>query len=445
MKKRIISQFCLVLILSLLFPAFGAYQPVQAAPAREPVFYLSIPEDDALQMFRDDGGSSAVSPVRSVTSIAIGTSGTIVYFDHWETGFAVDIITGAEQVWGDSDLANGCPPNLNNTPNPCLELTDDSLQVGDVIVLDNFVIVDGSPGSYYRDVAKVYYDGRDKLATTFPTTVSRAMWPTGSGSLQAGGVEMFPTALWGTQYISPMQEDASAPGVSTGLFEDVRWFILAGAGGATVDVDANGDGDFLDINDLDDFILNEGDKQVVNGIQRGASLNVVSGNPVQVNVLYADTADTYEMRWSALIPRNNWSNDYYSSVGTNPTGGTGCTLVWLYNPNTSPIIVNFVYGSGASGTINVGANGNAYSPAIPLDSGAHFFTDNPSDVFLPFSVTDCTGGGQIMDWDTPLFATNQLTPDLLIGWAPGCTDESHLGVCRDADGSPTWQTATVVV
>jgi len=436
MKPKTISCLCLVIIMGLIFPVIAEPLPAHAAPAREPLYYLSIPEDDALQMFRDDGGASATSPVRSVTSIAIGTNGTLVYYDHWENGFVADIINEAELVWGDSNLANGCPPKLNNTPNPCLVSTDDSLQVGDVIVLDNYVVVDGSSGSYYRDASKVFFDGRDKLVTTYPTTVSRAMWPSGPGSLQAGGIEVFPTVFWGTQYVSPMQEDASAPGVSTGLFEDVGWFILAGAGGATIDVDANGDGDLLDANDLDDYAMAEGDKRVVNNIQWGATLSVVSGNPVQVNVLYADTADTYEMRWSALIPRNNWSNDYYSAVGTNPTAGTGCTVVWLYNPGTSPINVNYAYGNGANGSISVGANANVTSPPIPLYSGAHFFTADPSEVFLPFSVTDCSGGGQIMDWDTPLFATNQLTPDLLIGWAPGCTDESHLGVCRDADGSP---------
>ena len=388
-------------------------------------------------MFRDDGGTGAVSPVRSVTSIAIGTTGTLVYYDHWENGFAANILTSTAAIWGDSNLANGCPPKLNNTPNPCLVAADDSLQVGDVIVLDNPVVVAGNPGSYTRNPLNVFYDGRDKLLTTFPATVSRAMWPTGSGSLQAGGVEMFPTALWGTSYVSPMQEDAATPGVSTGLFEDVRWFVIAGAGGAVIDVDANGDGDVSDANDLNDFTMAEGAKRVVNGIQRRGTLTVVSGNPVQVDVLYADTGDTYEMRWSALIPRPSWSNDYYSAVGTNPTGGTGCTMVWLYNPGTSrPITVNYQYGSGASGTINVNANANATSPTIPLNSGARFFTNNSANVFLPFSVTDCTSEGQIMDWDTPLFPVSQLTPDLLVGWAPGCTDESHLGVCRDADGSP---------
>ncbi len=436
MKNRLISYLSLALIVALLWPVLGKYQLAQAAPIKEQTYYLSIPEDDALQMFRDDGGTSAVSPVRSVTSIAIGTAGTLFYYDHWENGFAANIVTGAERTWGDSNLANGCPPKLNNVPNPCLLPADDYLVVGDVIVLDNFVVVDGTPGNFSRDPGKVFYDGRDKLMATYPATVSRSIWPTGSGSLQAGGVEMFPTALWGSSYVSPMQEDAAPPGTSTGLFEDIRWFVIAGAGGATIDVDANGDGDLLDANDLNDFVMSEGAKRVVNGMQRGGTLTVVSGSPVQVDVLYADTADTYEMRWSALIPRTSWSNDYYSAVGTNPTGGMGCTVVWLYNPGTSAINVNYQYGSGASGTINVAANSNTTSPAIPLDSGARFYTNNSNNVFLPFSVTDCTGGGQIMDWDTPLFPVNQLTPDLLIGWAPGCTDESHLGVCRDADGSP---------
>ena len=91
MKKKLITCLSMALILAILVPALGAPRPAMAAPIKEQIYYLSIPEDDALQMFRDDGGTGAVSPVRSVTSIAIGTTGTLVYYDHWENGFAANI------------------------------------------------------------------------------------------------------------------------------------------------------------------------------------------------------------------------------------------------------------------------------------------------------------------------------------------------------------------
>ena len=55
---------------------------------------------------------------------------------------------------------------------------------------------------------------------------------------------------------------------TTRAFEDVRWFIMAGSGGATIDVDANGDGDLSDTNDLNDFVLAEGARKSVDGIYR---------------------------------------------------------------------------------------------------------------------------------------------------------------------------------
>ena len=49
----------------------------------------------------------------------------------------------------------------------------------------------------------------------------------------------------------------------------------------------------------------------------------------------ADVGDTFEFRWDALLPRAQWTNSYYSPVGTTPdtgNGNSGCTEVWIYNP-----------------------------------------------------------------------------------------------------------------
>jgi uncharacterized repeat protein (TIGR01451 family) len=433
MRRQLVNRIkILIIIFALLVPQLASPRLALAAPTRVQLYYLSMPEDDALQMFYDDGDHSAVSPLASVTSIAIATTGTVIYYDQWENSYAADIITGADQIWGDGNLLNGCPPNKNNTPNPCLIAADDQLNAGNVVVLSNNVIVNGAAGGpYSRNPAQVYYDGRDKLLSIYPVAVTRALFPVNVGSLQAGGVEVIDTTLWGSQYISPYGEG----GGSTGLFEDVRLFVMGGPGGSTINLDLNDDGDTADAGELTNYLIAEGGKYVVNGPQARSKLTVVSGSNVQVNVVYADTTDTFELRWSALLPRSSWTNDYYTPVGT-ATGGQGCTNVWVYNPATSTITVNYTFGNGTSGNFTVNARSNAVSPQIPSGYGARLYTANAADVFLPFSVTDCTGGGQIMDWDTPLFPSNKLTPDLLVGWAPGCTDESHLGVCRDPDGSP---------
>ncbi|MBV6395470.1 MAG: hypothetical protein HFACDABA_01046 [Anaerolineales bacterium] len=435
------SALILTVLLSMLMLSPWSSRPANAAQSFTPLYYLTMPEDDALQLFRDTGGATAVTPVRSVTSIAIGTTGTVVYYDQWEDGYVGNIQTSADLTWGDGNLANGCPPSISNTPNPCLVAADDSLQAGDVVVLDNLVVVEGSPGSYSRDSGKVFFDGRDKFQASQPVAVSRALWPTGPGSLQAGGIEMQEYGLWGDLYEFPLTESTDY----TGMYEHVIYFIMAGPQGATVDVDANGDGDVNDAGDSNDLFLAEGAKFSVHNPSAGGTIRVVDGSDIQVTVTYADTSDTYEMRWSTLQPRRDWSNDYVSPVGTTDKGSDeASTRVWVYNPKASAITVNYTLGNPtATGTFSVPAGGVAPSPEVGYNRAMRVYTSSAADVFLPFSVTDTDNasggnGGQIYDWDSSLFPTSQLSTRFLVGWAPGCTDESHLGVCRDPDLSPNY-------
>ncbi len=316
----------------------------------------------------------------------------------------------------------------------------DALEAGEYWSVDDVKIEWG----YYRDPALVFYDGRDKVGATSPVAMTRYVFPPNPGSVMAGGCEMFDTSQWGSSYVSPLGEDTAEPNNSS--FEDVRWFIMAGPGGATIDVDANGDGDLLDANDLNGFVMAEGSRKVIDGINDGATLTVVAGNPVQVNLMTADDDDTYEFRWDALVPRPNWSNDYYTAIGTtrspDAAGANGCTEVWVYNPNAVQITINWDRPGGSSyptadGSFNVPANSAAPSPAgtnfLTNDNGARFWSAG-GQVFSPISVTDCTrenSGGLIMDWGAPLVPTSQLTSEVLVGWAPGCSNESPDGICRD--------------
>ncbi len=428
-----------------------AAQPVYALnPPPLQVFYLTLPEDVMLQYFRDNfAGGSPVSPVRSVTSIAIGTNDTIVYYDQWEDGGYdadmanpegnyYDAVTNPDgtQIWGDGVIANGCPPSINNSPNPCTRPEHDRLYKGNVITLDNQVSVQGSPGSYSRNPSQIFFDGRDKVGVTLPVAITRAMWPTGPGSLVADAQSVLPTERWGAQYVSPVGEDIPSTGQS---YEDVRWLIMAGLGGANITVDVDGPGPASPLN----YTLAEGAARMVDGIRTGATLT--GDNAVQVTLLTADVTSSYENRFYNLIPRSDWVSEYYTSVGTGT--GTQCTNVWVYNPNATSITVNYQIGSGTPGSFPVGANAAAGSPNITTGNGARFWTTgSPAPAFLPVSMTDCTNStsGDIYDWGNELYPANQLSPELLIGWTPGCSNESYRGVCLDSTNTGRTTSRTVV-
>jgi uncharacterized repeat protein (TIGR01451 family) len=451
----------LVFILTLLVVASSVLSTGRPALAANPAplqyYFISVPEDDTLAMFfANGGGNTARSPVRSVTYISIGTDGTLVYYDQWEDGsYDADIanpgsnvynaITNPDgtQIWGDGVLGNGCPPSINNTPNPCLVPGDDVFENGDVIVLDNNVVVQGAVGGpYSRNPAQIYFDGRDRFGSTLPVAVARAMWPSIPGSLMAGGVEVLDSSRLGTSYTSPVGENTATP---TAAFEDVRWFILATTNGTTLSMDVDGPGGAAAV----PYNLNAGEKLAIDGIQAGATL--IANYPVAVDVVTSDIGSTYEFRWFSLLPDSAWKSDYYTPIGTAPqANNAGCSEVWLFNPGASAITVSYDVAGGASpdGTVNVPARGAAVSPRILYNSGARFYTTGATPpVFLPFSITDCsqqTASGQINDWGSPLFPADQLTPEVLVGWAPGCTDESYQGVCLDADNTGRTDSRSVI-
>ena len=384
-----------------------------------------------------------------------------MYWDQWEDGgYDADIANpGANvydagsnpdgtQIWGDGDLTNGCPPALASGPNPCAVAADDQFVAGDVIILDNDVTIQGTtPGPYSRLATQIFFDGRDKVGATSPVAMSRGAFPPTPGSVMAGGSEMFDTAQWGTLYMAPVGEDTATSNNTP--FEDTRWFIMAGPGGATIDVDANGDGDVLDTNDLNDFVMNQGDRKAVDGISDGGTLTVVAGNPVQVNSMTADVDDIFEFRWDALVPKPNWTSDYVTPVGTDTDGTYGCTEIWAYNPNAGQITIYWDRPGGntyptSDGNFTVNANQAASSPAatnlLTQGNGARFWTvgtgGNPAPVFSPLSLTDCTNNstnGRMDDWGAPLVPSSQLSSEVLVGFAPGCSNESYSGICHDLD------------
>ncbi|MDX9955048.1 MAG: hypothetical protein RBT75_13170 [Anaerolineae bacterium] len=73
-------------------------------------------------------------------------------------------------------------------------------------------------------------------------------------------------------------------------------------------------------------------------------------------------------------------------------------------------------------------------PDIPAGLGGHgtgAFTDGSGPaIFYPVSVTEATGA-QLYDWGYSLLPSEQLSDEVLVGWAPGCTTVTGANECFD--------------
>ena len=163
-----------------------------ANPAPVGVFYVTEPEDDILPaLVTISGGTTPTSPMKTTISIAISADNTLVYYDHWEDGFANDIAnpTAGEiyanpgnldgvQIWGDADTSNGAPPGFPG----------DVLNSGNVIIMQNDVAVPNT-------AATIQYDGKDKIGGTNAIAVSRMIFASSTLSVLAYANAMFPRCV----------------------------------------------------------------------------------------------------------------------------------------------------------------------------------------------------------------------------------------------------------
>lgn len=151
--------------------------PVSAAPGPEPAITMYVPlvEDDYMQAFVTVA-SNAGTIANTTISVTAAAAGSVLYYDQWENGFETTIndptqIAGAgrTQVWGDGNAANG------NAADYCARCTGDVVPAGGVFVLNNSKLPSGvgtqaiyQPGNVPtpRNAANVFFDGRDKIAST---------------------------------------------------------------------------------------------------------------------------------------------------------------------------------------------------------------------------------------------------------------------------------------
>jgi hypothetical protein len=104
-----------------------------------------------------------------------------------------DPIGATTQVWGDGDASNGCHPNFSS----CTD-SKDRLVAGASVEIQNIVQI-GTNSNPIRDPNRVFFDGADRIQSSFPITAMRAAYPKSPGSVMAGGVEVLDTSLWGQE------------------------------------------------------------------------------------------------------------------------------------------------------------------------------------------------------------------------------------------------------
>jgi uncharacterized repeat protein (TIGR01451 family) len=359
-------------------------------------FYVPLPEEDLFQeTFKQINGGRAEAPVTSLISLAISTTGTVIWYDHWEDGYEEDVtspIRSTTQVWGDNDASNGCAPNVAT----CTDAAD-KFDAGDSVVIENVVELD--PG---RNKMKIRFDGGDCIRASFPIAVTRGAYPKNPGSLMAGAVEVLDTSAWGTSFEAPIGRDTQS---DTNAFQYTGLYIMASEDNTKVTIPGS----------LDPIILNQGQSKHLL-VEQGDI--VTSDKIVQVDILTGDIGSQYELRWYSLLPIDDWSNEYISPMGDT----LGETKVVLYNPSPSSIDVK-VMTLDWTETYNIGGKSSVFTRFIETGSGAKFTQENGKN-FIALSLTDTNGNGQIFDWGFPVLPTSALTPQVLIGWGFGCTGNS---------------------
>ncbi|WP_294383702.1 GEVED domain-containing protein, partial [Prosthecobacter sp.] len=350
----------------------------------------------------------------SVITVTVPIAATKIVFDHWEDGYEVDLknpVQPSTLIWGDGNDANGKPPGYASDPA--------SFAAGSVITMRNNVTLP-------RNASTKLYDGRDRLGSTYGLVMTRAAWFTDPGPLLANSVEVRAVNDWGTTFVLPVGEDVIFPTpIAQSMFEHCSAYIMASQNGTTVQIDKDANGVVEST-----VTLNMGESYLINsGIKKGA--RITTSKPAQVIEFFGDINANFETRGANVPPLEKWSNDYYAPVGTAADGDK--TYVFLYNPDTSAITINYMTQFG-SGSFPIPAK-STYQFLMPQNSGAHFASANGKAFWGVGTVGAEPNQNNVHDWGYALVPKEFLSTVVAVGWGAGSDDGTQ-------NGSPIWVTPT---
>ncbi|MBX3011905.1 MAG: DUF11 domain-containing protein [Caldilineaceae bacterium] len=399
---------------------YGSAQAVNPPPVQH--YYVPLPEDQIYHALKAIYPSSqscpaaadVANPIHTYISISVIADNTILYYDHWEDGFEIDVTQPQQattQIWGDGNPANGAPPGLAN----------DLIMADTVIVLNNAVNMNTLQ-------SVIDFDGGDRISSSTLIAMTRAGWATGSSTLLAGAVEVYDTNSWGTTFESPVGENLAY----NQIFEYSALVVMAAEDNTVVTVDFDGNGTFDGTT-----TLNQGQSyHLTSGLLGTISIGtkVVASAPVQVNLLTGDVCDTYESRWYTLFPTERWSSSYYNPVGTPAGDGT---TVFAYNPGPDALTVQWETTGGAQPALTIPAR-NTSHVVVPNNSGSHFYTTDGRP-FLAIAAVDSDGPANTnskAEWGVAMVPERMLTPQIMVGWGAGRDPLSNVN--PNENGSPVW-------
>ena len=476
--RRSLHALCLLAALAPL-AAFA----VDAAPAeseygtnRAPVqvFYVPLPEEHVHSALRSIWGDYKTgtsmfgapgSPMESYVSVAIFLDNTVIYYDQWEDGYERDIAnpnhpwSAAEpfgtQIWGDGDPSNGSAPGF----------PADRLYSGDIIELHSSVALD-------RIGQAVYFDGCDKFGATKPIAATRTLWASESKTLFAGANEMYDTLFFGDEFVCPVGENIAATDQYE-IFEYVGLSVMAGPGGATIQVDKDNNGSFDVLEGgATSLKLVEGEPYLVDGGVKLGGRVVATEGSVQVELVTGDVFDGYESRFMKLLPRNLWSTSYTCPVAAPLSANNSVcgSKIWIYNPGSSRLTVTckstaktqtvtveprsyrFVIPAPKPSSTSFGKSGSSLSADLIYTgalSGTHLTANAP---FYALCTVDCIGTtasttksaglNRTWDWGFALVPEASLSSQVVVGLGLGRDPTSTVNPNENA--APIWVTAPVI-
>jgi len=397
-----LAYFSLVVVSFLL-----ARQPARAATLVQE-FYLPMPES---QIYQANGAiiSGTSSTINSTFSIVVTGDGTVIYYDQWEDGYETDLSNPTQsttQIWGDGNDAHGIPPGFAHNPL--------GLPAGTVITLTNNV-------TQPRNPSVIQWDARDRIAATKALVISRAAWPVSPGPVFAGAVGVLSTLDYGTNYIIPVGQN-----LTNNLFKYVGVFVMAEQNNTAVTIDPNGTG-----SGTTNIVLNQGESYLVNGgVKKGG--RITASKPVQADLVIGHVGTAYASDWFTLYPAEEWSSSYYTPVSS-AASGSQPAYVYLFNPNTNAITVNYATKSG-SGSFSVPGTNGVFQFQMPIGSGASFISAGGQNFFAICTVAANPASDTAYNWGFTLVPQSALTTEAVVGWGPGSADGT-------VDGSPVWATA----
>ncbi|MDB6066752.1 MAG: type fimbrial biosis protein PilY1 [Pedosphaera sp.] len=371
-------------------------------------FYLPMPEQQIYQANSAIIGGTG-STIFSTFSIVVTGNGTVIYYDQWEDGYEADLSNPTQpttQIWGDGNDAHGIPPGFAHNPL--------GLSAGTVITLTNNVTLPRNPST-------ILWDARDRIGANKALVISRAAWPSNPGPVFAGAAGVLSTIDYGTNYISPVGQDLT----NINLFKYVGMFVMAAQNNTVVTIDPKGNGV-----GTTNIVLNQGESYLVNGgILKGG--RVTATKPIQANLLIGHVGASYASDWFTLYPVQAWDNAYYTPVCTAASGNPA--YVYLYNPGTNAISINYTTRVG-SGSFSVPGTNGVFQFQMPVASGASFVSAGGQHFFALCTVGANNSSDTAYNWGFSLVPKTALTTEVDVGWGPGSADGT-------VDGSPVWVTA----